>query len=55
VYPIGDLIQSLIEVPDRESFLETSTSFVLLSIAVMSTVLVVSGLIRRYIGRHLIL
>jgi hypothetical protein len=48
------LIQSLVEVPDRESFSETSTMFVLLSIAFMPGVLVVGGLIRGCVGGHLI-
>jgi hypothetical protein len=46
VYPVGNLIESLVEVSDRESLLEMSTLFVLLSVAATSSVLVVGGLIR---------
>jgi hypothetical protein len=34
VHPVGDLVQSLCEVPDGESLAETSSSFVLLPVAV---------------------
>jgi hypothetical protein len=50
MYPVGNLIQSLVEVPDRESLLETFAPVVLLSIAVTSSVLVVGGLVGRRIG-----
>jgi hypothetical protein len=46
VYPVGNLIESLVEVSDRESLLEMSTLFVLLSVAATSSVLLVGGLIR---------
>jgi hypothetical protein len=54
VHPVGNLIQSLVEVPDRESLSETSTPFVPLSIAVTLSVLVVGGLIRRCIGGQVV-
>jgi hypothetical protein len=55
VYLTGNLIQSLVEVPDREGLSETSTPFVLLYVAVTSSVLVVDGIIERCVGGHLIL
>jgi hypothetical protein len=55
VYPVGNLIQSLVEVSDRESLSETSASFIPLSVAVTSSVLVVGGLVGRCVGGHLIL
>jgi hypothetical protein len=55
VYPAGNLVQSLVEVTDRESLSKTSTSFVPLSVAVTSSVLVIVGLIGRCIGGHLVL
>jgi hypothetical protein len=55
VYLTGNLIQNLVEVPDRESLSETCTSFILLSFVVTSSVLVVGGLIGRCVGGHLIL
>jgi hypothetical protein len=54
VYPAGDLIQSLIEIPDRESLPETSVPLVPLFVVVMSSVIVGSGLVRRCVGGHLI-
>jgi hypothetical protein len=54
VQPVGDLIQSLSEVPDGESLSETSAPFVPLSVAVTPGVLVISSLVRGCIGRHLI-
>jgi hypothetical protein len=50
VYPAGNLIQSLIEVPDRESLSETFASFIPLSVAVASSVLVISILVKRCVG-----
>jgi hypothetical protein len=50
VYFVGNLIQSLVEVPDRESLSETFALFVSLSVAITSSVLVVGGLIRRCVG-----
>jgi hypothetical protein len=55
VYPVGNLIQSLVEVPDRESLSEMSTSFIPLSVTVTSSILVVGGLIGRCDGGQLIL
>jgi hypothetical protein len=51
VHPVGDLIESLCEIPNREGFPEMSASFVALLVALMSGVLVVVGFIRRCIGR----
>jgi hypothetical protein len=45
VHPVGDLIQSLGEVPDGESLSETSAAFVPLPVAITPGILVVSGLI----------
>jgi hypothetical protein len=55
VYSVGNLIQSLIEVPSRESLSEMPASFVPLSVAVTSSVLVVGGLVGRCIGGQLII
>jgi putative effector of murein hydrolase LrgA (UPF0299 family) len=55
VYLVGHLIQSLIEVPDRESLSEMSALFVPLSVAVTSSVLVIGDLIWRGVGGLLIL
>jgi hypothetical protein len=55
VYPVGNLIKSLVEVSDREILSETCASFVLLSVVATSSVLIVGGLIRRCVGGHLIL
>jgi hypothetical protein len=54
VHSIGDLIQSLVEVPDGESLSETSATFVPLPVAVTPGILVVSGLISRRVGGHLL-
>jgi hypothetical protein len=54
VHPVGDLIQSLGEVPDGESLAETSAVFVPLPIAVTPGILVVSGLISGRVGGQLI-
>jgi hypothetical protein len=54
VDPVGNLIQSLVEVPDRESLSEASAPFVPLSIAITSSVLVGGGLVGRCVGGHLI-
>jgi hypothetical protein len=54
VYLVGNMIQSLVEVPDRESLSETYAPFVLLSIAVTSSVLIVGGFVRRCVGEQLI-
>jgi hypothetical protein len=54
VHPVGDLVQSLGEVPDGESLAETSARFVLLPVAITSGVLVVGSFISGCIGRHLV-
>jgi hypothetical protein len=54
VYPANNLIQSLVEIRDRVSLSETSTSFVPLSVVDTSSVLVVGGLVGRCIGVHII-
>jgi hypothetical protein len=54
VYPVGNLIQSLVEVSDRESLSESSVPFVPLSIVVTSSILIIGGLVGRCIGGHLI-
>jgi hypothetical protein len=54
VDPVGNLIESLCEIPYREGFPEMSTSFVALPIALTSGVLVVVGFISRCIGRQLV-
>ena len=55
VYPVGNLLQSLIEVPDGESLPKMSASIVPLPVAVTSGVLVFGGLVGRCVGRQLIL
>jgi hypothetical protein len=55
VYKTGNLIQSFVAILDRESLSETSTPFVLISIAITSSILVVNGLIERCVGGHLVL
>jgi hypothetical protein len=54
VYPSGNLVQSLVEVLDRESLSKSSTPFVPLSVAITASVLVVVGLIGRCVGGHLL-
>jgi hypothetical protein len=54
VHQVGNLTQSLVEVPDGESLSETSAVFVLLPVAVTSGILVVSGLISGRVGGHLV-
>jgi hypothetical protein len=54
VYPAGNLIQSLAEILDRESLSKTSTSFVLLFVAVTLSILVIGGLVKRCVGRQLV-
>jgi hypothetical protein len=54
VHLVGDLIQSLGEVPDGESLSETYPPFVPLPVAVTPDVLVVSGLVRGCFCGHLI-
>jgi hypothetical protein len=51
VHPVGDLIEGLYEIPYREGFSETSASFIALSIALTSGVLVIVGFIGGCIGR----
>jgi hypothetical protein len=50
VYPVGDLIQSLIEVPDGKSFSETSASIGPLPVAVAPSILVFGSLVGGCIG-----
>jgi hypothetical protein len=54
VHLVGDLIESLCEIPYTEGFPETSTSFVALPVALTSGVLVVVGFISKCIGRQLV-
>jgi hypothetical protein len=54
VHPVGDLIESLCEIPYKEGFPETSASFIALPLALKSGVLVVVGFISRCIGRQLV-
>jgi hypothetical protein len=49
-----DLVKRLCEVPYGEAFTETSTSFVMLPVALTSGVLVVAGFVCECIGRQLI-
>jgi hypothetical protein len=49
VHPVGDLIESLCEIPYREGFPETSALFVALPVALTSGVPVVVGFISRCI------
>jgi hypothetical protein len=55
VYPAGNLIQSLVEILDREGISEMSMLFVPLFIAVTSSDLVVGGLVERCVGGQLII
>jgi hypothetical protein len=54
VHPVGDMIESLCEIPYREGFLETSAPFIALPVALTSGVLVVVGFISGCIGRQLV-
>jgi hypothetical protein len=54
VYPVGDLVKGLFEVPYGEGFAETSAPFVSLPIALTSGILVVVGFISRCVGRQLV-
>jgi hypothetical protein len=54
VHPVGDLIKSLGEIPDWESFTETSAPFVSLSVAFTSGVLVVIGFTSGRICRQIV-
>jgi hypothetical protein len=54
VHLVGDLIQSLGEVPDGESLSKTFAPFISLPIAVTLGILVVSVFISGCIGGHLI-
>jgi hypothetical protein len=54
VHPVGDLDQSLDEVPDRESLAETSAVFVSLPVAVTPGILVVGSFISWCVGGHLV-
>jgi hypothetical protein len=54
VHPADDLIEGFREIPYREGFSETSTSFVALPVAFTSGVLVVGGFVGGCIGRQLV-
>jgi hypothetical protein len=54
VHPVGDLVESLCEIPDWEGFTETSAPFVSLPVAFTSDVLVVVGFISWCIGGQLV-
>jgi hypothetical protein len=54
VHPVGDLVESLCEVPYRESFTETSAPFISLLVALTSGIFVVVGFICGCIGRQLV-
>jgi hypothetical protein len=54
VHPVGDLVDSLCEVPDGKGFAETFAPFVLLPIVFMLGVLIVVGFISGCIGRQLV-
>jgi hypothetical protein len=54
VHPVGDLIQSLSEVPDGESLTEKSAVFVPLPVAVTPGILVIGSFINGCIGGHLV-
>jgi hypothetical protein len=54
VHPVGDLVQSLGEVPDGESLTETSMAFVPLPVAVTLGILVVGSFISGCVGGHLV-
>jgi hypothetical protein len=55
VHLVGDLVQSLGEVPDGESLTEKSTPFITLPVAFTSGVLVVGGFISGRVGGQLVL
>jgi hypothetical protein len=54
VHPVGNLVESLCEVPYREGLAEMSAPFVSLPVALTSGVLVVIGFISGCIGRQLV-
>jgi hypothetical protein len=54
VHPVGDLIESLCEIPCKEGFPETSVPFIAVPVVLTSGVLIVVGFISRCIGRQLI-
>jgi hypothetical protein len=54
VHLVFDLIKGLCEIPYGEGFMETSTPFVPLPVALTLGVLVVVGFIRGCIGRQLV-
>jgi hypothetical protein len=54
VYPAGDLIEGLCEIPYREGFSETSALFIALPVALTSGILIVAGFIGGCIGRQLV-
>jgi hypothetical protein len=55
VHPVGNLIQSLIEVADGKGLTEASAVFVPLPVAVTPSILVVGSFISGCVGGHLIL
>jgi hypothetical protein len=54
VHPVRDLIKSLGEIPDWESLMEMSASFLSLPVAFTSGVLVVVGFISGRVCRQLV-
>jgi hypothetical protein len=54
VHPVGDLIESLCEIPYKEGFPETSAPFIAVPVVLTSGVLIVVGFISKCIGRQLI-
>jgi hypothetical protein len=54
VHPVGDLVESLCEIPDGERFTETSAPFISLPVALTSGVLVIVGFIDGCIGGQLV-
>jgi hypothetical protein len=54
VYPVGDLVESLGEIPDQKGLTETFAPFVLLPVAFTSGFLVVVGFIGGRVGRQLV-
>jgi hypothetical protein len=53
VHPVGNLIQSIVEVADGESLSEMSAVFIPLPVAVTPGILLVSGFISGHIGGQL--
>jgi hypothetical protein len=55
VHPVGDLVESLGEIPDWEGLTETLASFASLRVAFTLGALVVIGFINRCIDRQLVI